>query len=194
MAISPGPDFVMVSRNSLSYSKVSGIFTALGVATAIWIHVSYSIAGIAIVISNSILLFSIIKYLGAAYLLFSGYKTLTTHSILLSDNITEVPADTSTKFQSFKSGFMTNALNPKTTFFFLSIFSQVVTQNTPLVLQLLYGAIISIAHLVWFYLVAIFFSHDAVLGKFQKYQKQIQRIVGASLMAFGLKVALSKVD
>ena len=70
MAISPGADFVMVTRNSMLHSRLSGLYSSLGVSMGIWIHVVYSIAGLAVIISNSILLFSMIKYLGAAYLIY----------------------------------------------------------------------------------------------------------------------------
>ncbi len=63
MAISPGVDFVMVTRNTLLHGKKSGLYSALGISAAIWIHLLYCIAGLAIIISNSIILFSIINIL-----------------------------------------------------------------------------------------------------------------------------------
>ena len=57
--IAPGPDFFIVVRNSLTYTKRSGVFTALGVAAAIWIHIFYSIAGIGLILSKSIILFNL---------------------------------------------------------------------------------------------------------------------------------------
>ena len=75
MAISPGADFLMVTRNSIFHGRLAGLYSSLGVSLAIWVHVAYSIAGLAIIIANSILLFSIIKYLGAAYLIYIGWKT-----------------------------------------------------------------------------------------------------------------------
>ena len=74
MVISPGADFVMITRNSIFHGRKSGLYSSLGIGLAIWIHVAYSIAGLAIIISKSILLFSLIKYLGAAYLIYIGLK------------------------------------------------------------------------------------------------------------------------
>ena len=62
--ITPGPDFFIVVRNSLTYNKRSGLFTTLGVATAVWIHILYTLAGIGLILSKSIILFTIVKYLG----------------------------------------------------------------------------------------------------------------------------------
>ena len=149
MAISPGSDFVMVTRNSIFYGRKSGIYSALGISVAIWIHVAYSIAGLAVIISNSIVLFSILKYLGAAYLIYIGWKTFTSKTIVSIDEKNNSIPNIS-NLQAFKNGFISNVLNPKTTIFFLSIFTQVVTINTPLWLQIVYGILISLAHLFWF--------------------------------------------
>lgn len=189
MAISPGADFVMVTKNSIFHGRKSGLYSALGISVAIWVHVAYSIAGLAVIISNSIILFSIIKYLGAAYLIYIGYKTFTSKSI---PSMQEEKSDTNLQaLQAFKIGFITNVLNPKTTIFFLSIFTQIVTINTPIFIQLVYGFIISMAHLVWFIMVSYMFSHPLLLNKFYNYKKAIERVVGTVLIGFGLKVAVS---
>jgi len=189
MVISPGADFVMITRNSLFHGRQCGLYSSLGIGLAIWVHVAYSVAGLAIVISKSILLFSIIKYLGAAYLIYIGYKTFTTKADLpVTESVSAVPL---TAFQAVKLGFVTNVLNPKTTLFFLSIFTQVVSPTTPIWIQLLYGAIISSAHVLWFSVVSIFFSHPALVTKFNHYKQTIEKIVGSVLIAFGIKVALT---
>lgn len=187
MAVSPGADFVMVTRNSVFYGRLAGLYSSLGVSLAIWIHVAYSIAGLAIIISNSIVLFSIIKYMGAAYLIYIGWKTFRSNSNMAVDY--QHDNKRLSNFSAFKIGFITNALNPKTTIFFLSLFTQVVNPETPLWLQLIYGAIISLAHLVWFGFVSVFMSHAILLKKFHAYQRSIEKVVGGLLIGFGLKVA-----
>lgn len=189
MAISPGSDFVMVTRNSIFYGRKSGLYSALGISMAIWIHVAYSIAGLAVIISNSIVLFSILKYLGAAYLIYIGWKTFTSKSIVSIEE--NEPHQNISNLEAFKTGFISNVLNPKTTIFFLSIFTQLVTVDTPIWIQLVYGLIISIAHLVWFTLVTYMFTHPILLNKFYKSKKTIERIIGTVLIAFGLKVAIA---
>lgn len=188
MAISPGADFVMVTRNSIFYSRRAGFYSSLGVSLAIWVHVAYSIAGLAIIISNSIILFSLIKYLGAGYLIYIGYKTFTSKSLKQVEKSAK-DMDLSS-FKAFKIGFITNVLNPKTTIFFLSIFTQVVTVDTPISVQLIYGFIICLAHLFWFSSVSYFFSHPILLDKFNNYKHVIEKVVGSVLIIFGLKVAL----
>lgn len=189
MAISPGADFVMVTRNSIFYSRKAGLYSALGISAAIWVHVAYSIAGIAVIISNSLVLFSLIKYLGAAYLIYIGYKTFTSKS--LPDANEKKSNQDLSAYKAFKIGFITNVLNPKTTIFFLSIFTQLVTVDTSIVMQLVYGLIICLAHLLWFVTVSYLFSHPVLLKKFNNHKKAIERTVGSILVLFGLKVAIT---
>ncbi|RBW42446.1 LysE family translocator [Psychromonas sp. B3M02] len=189
MAISPGADFVMITRNSLFHGRQSGLYSALGIGLAIWIHVAYSIAGLAIIISKSILLFSLIKYLGAAYLIYIGYKTLTAKSKL--NDLQQTDNKPLSNFSALKLGFITNALNPKTTLFFLSLFTQVVNPSTPVSIQLLYGLIICLAHIVWFSMVSVFFSHPALVSQFNVHKQKIEKVVGSVLIGFGIKVAIT---
>lgn len=189
MAISPGADFVIVTRNSVFYGRLAGLYSSLGVSLAIWIHVAYSIAGLAIIISNSIVLFTIIKYLGAAYLIYIGWKTFQSKSN--TDIEHQIDNKGLSNFSALKIGFITNALNPKTTIFFLSIFTQIVHPQTPLWVQIIYGAIISLAHLLWFCSVSIFLSQPVLLKKFHAYKNHIEKLVGSLLMGFGVKVAVT---
>ncbi len=73
-AASPGPDLALVLKNSLESGRKAGIYSALGIALGIAVHVSYSVLGLAVLISKSILLFNIIKLIGAAYLIYIGSK------------------------------------------------------------------------------------------------------------------------
>lgn len=189
--ISPGPDFFIVVRNSLSCSRRSGLFTTLGVATAIWIHIFYTLAGIGLIISQSIILFSIIKYLGAVYLIFLGWTCVrnkrTDKPQYRESNRNEIISD----IKSFKMGFITNALNPKATLFFMSLFTQIVSVDTPLLIQVTYGAIVSLSCLIWFSLVAVFLNHKEVRRGFDSIQFYFEKIMGTALIALGLKVAFT---
>ncbi len=74
--ISPGADFAMVSRNSMFLSRRAGLLTALGISLGVLVHVSYSMLGIGLLISQSILLFNLVKFAGAAYLIWLGIGML----------------------------------------------------------------------------------------------------------------------
>ena len=187
--ITPGPDFFIVVRNSLSYTRRSGMFTTLGVATAVWIHIIYTLAGIGLILSKSIILFTIVKYLGAAYLIYLGWQCLRSKKIDPQQYTKE--KSKISDFQSFKMGFINNALNPKATLFFLSLFTQVVSVETPIIIQLIYGATVSISCLVWFSLVAVFLNHKKIKVVFESVQHYFEKIMGVVLITFGVNVALA---
>ena len=187
MAISPGADFALVCRNTISSSRESGLYTTFGIASALWLHIAYCIAGLALVINNSPVLFMTIKYTGAIYLVFLGFqsfmmKTTTPH--------TQSPIKTLlSNRMAFVNGFTSNALNPKTTLLFLSIFTQLVSPSTPLTIQVIYGVIICIAHIIWFVSVSLLLSQQRFLNKIHRYEQQVNRLLGIVLVLFGLKVA-----
>ena len=140
MAMLPGADFVMVTRTSISNGRLAGLYMSLGMSLSVCIHASYSIAGLAVVIANSAWLFSAIKYLGAAYLIYLAWQLLTTRETVNKDQSNSTTQ--MSPFIAFRMGFTCNILNPKTSIFFLSIFTQVVSVDTPLIMQISYGLII----------------------------------------------------
>lgn len=188
--VTPGPDFIIVARNSLSFSRRSGIYTAVGVSTAVWVHIFYTLAGIGLILSKSILLFSLVKMLGAVYLLYLGISCIRSKGNV--GQLGPVRKEASPNdFKSFQMGFINNILNPKATLFFVSLFTQLVSPSTPLFIQIVYGAIVSASCLVWFSLVAIFLNRNSVKQTFFRVQKTVEKIMGVVLVAFGIKMALS---
>jgi len=188
--MSPGPDFALISRNSFVYSRKTGIYSAIGLALGILVHVAYSLIGIGLIISKSIILFSTIKLLGAAYLIFIGYKSLKSKLNNLSQEQLSKTRDLD-RFSAIKMGFLTNALNPKVTLFFLSIFTQVIDPQTPFAIRLLFGLEMSSMTFVWFSFVATILSHQAIKARFAALHHHIEKIFGIILIALGVKIALS---
>lgn len=190
--ISPGADFAMVTRNSMVLSRRAGLLTAAGISLGVLVHVAYSMAGIGLLISQSILLYNAIKLAGAAYLVYLGITMLRARkadSARSADSA--VPL---TDFAALRTGFLTNALNPKTTLFVVSLFTQVISPNTPLLTQFGYGAFMSFAHLVWFVLVACLFSSAAARRFVVSCRHVIERCIGGVLVALGLGLAASSLD
>ncbi|KJG55446.1 amino acid transporter [Photobacterium kishitanii] len=187
--IIPGPDFFIVVRNSLAYTRRSGIFTTLGVSFAVWIHVIYTLAGIGLILSKSIVLFTIVKYLGAAYLMYLGWQCLKSRPLNSEQYIKQERKISD--YSSFKMGFINNALNPKATLFFLSLFTQVVSVETPFAIQIIYGATVSLSCLIWFSLVAVFLNQKSVKNTFESIQHYFEKLMGVVLITFGIKVALA---
>jgi len=187
--ISPGPDFIVAVKNSLAYSRKTGLWTAIGIGLGIMVHVTYCIAGIAFIISQSIILFSVIKLLGAGYLIYIGSKALLA-SGGQSELAVQAEANDLTVFEAIRSGFLTNVLNPKATLFFLSLFTMVITPSVPLPVLLLVSLFMVVNTTLWFSLVAVFFTQPAVRSQFGRFQPIFDRALGGLLIILGFKVAL----
>lgn len=187
---SPGPDLAMVMRNSIVHSRRVGLFTTVGLTLGVSIHMAYCLLGIGFIISQSILAFNVIKFLGAAYLIYIGIKSLRAQPVKTS-NIDQ-KKKTMTDWQAIKCGFLTNLLNPKVSIFFLSIFTVVITVETPLWQKATYGIAMGTLMLIWFSMVTFVFSNKHLKEKLIKIQHWIERIFGIVLIGLGLKVALTK--
>ena len=190
--ISPGPDFVVSVRNSILYSRMTGIYTAIGLMAGISVHVTYTLLGIATLIAQSVILFNILKYVGAAYLLYIGIKALRSKGFDENNKNYKRKEQMMSPWQAIGNGFLTNLLNPKATLFFVAIFSQFITAETTMLQQVIYGATCVIMKGVWFSFIAIFLTNPKIKATFLKFTKSIDRICGCLLIALSIKLAFSK--
>ncbi|NHC35528.1 LysE family transporter [Scytonema millei] len=194
--IVPGADFVVICRNSLVYSRRTGIYSALGLTLGILVHASYSLIGIGFIISRSIVLFALIKYLGAAYLIYLGYKSLIAkprRQLEEQARRSQASQDLS-KLAAVRMGFINNILNPKVTLFFLSLFTQVINPLTPIPIQIWYGLQMGMMTFAWYTLVAVVMSHPILKGKLFSVTHYLEKAMGAVLILLGIRVALSGVE
>ncbi|HEX8543512.1 lysine transporter LysE [Pseudomonas syringae] len=190
---SPGPDFAVVVRESVTHGRKAGTYTAMGVGTAIFVHVGYSLLGIGLIVSQSIVLFNALKWAAAAYLLYIGFKALRAKPANASDAPVKVAVGERTARGAFTSGFVTNGLNPKATLFFLSLFTVVINPHTPLWVQAGYGVYLAVATGLWFCMVARLFSQERVRAGFARMGHWFDRAMGAVLVALGLKLAFTEI-
>ncbi len=187
--ISPGPDFAMVSRNSLLLSRRAGILTACGIGAGVLVHVSYTLIGVGVLIQQSPWLFNLLKGIGAAYLIYLGFTLL--RNAAHQDATPSTASAAISDFGALKTGFFTNALNPKTTIFIVSLFMQVVSPHTPLGVQIGYGLFIAAVHVFWFAVVALLFSAPGVNARFLRLRRGIDRTFGGLLIVFGAMLAIA---
>ena len=187
--ISPGPDFAMVTRNSLMLSRRSGVLTACGIGLGVTVHVSYTLLGVGLLIRQSLWLFNAVKLIGAIYLIYLGARMLTTKA---GDAQADAAVAPLSDLAALRTGFLTNALNPKTTVFIVSLFMQAVRPDTPLIVQIGYGAFIVGAHAGWFSLVAICFSATRVRDRLLSLRHWIDRTFGCLLVGFGVALAIAR--
>lgn len=189
--ISPGPDFAIVVKNSLIYSRRYAVYTALGITIGIIFHLSYCVLGLALIISQSAAMFKIIKLLGASYLIYIGIKSLISKqgsSTLLAaqESIPQPPTS-----KGFFEGFWCNVLNPKCTLFFLSLFTLVIDPATPKSIQLLYCIAMIIVTFIWFSLLALMITSKKFKSKLHKAQNYLNKFMGVALILFGIKLAFT---
>ncbi len=185
--ISPGADFAMVTRSSYAQGRKAGLAAAVGIAMGVQVHVLYTVLGIAVIIGQNPTLFLAMKMLGAGYLVYLGYQSLTnTTRITLDEGVSGAGL-----LAALRTGFLTNALNPKTMLFVVSAYTQVVQPGSSLTLNFAYGAFMSLAHWAWFSLVAVFFSSAALRRAMIERQRTVDRVLGVVLIGLGLALAVS---
>jgi RhtB (resistance to homoserine/threonine) family protein len=189
--ISPGPDFLMAVRNSLACSRRAGIWTAVGFGLGIAVHIAYSLAGLALVISKSVLLFNGIKLLGALYLVYIGIRSLLSRAAPLEVS-PEARRDDLSALAALRMGFLTNVLNPKATLFFLSLFTLVISPDTPSPVLAVISVILVLNTILWFSLVSVFMTQERIRAGFGRWQNAFNRTLGGLLIAIGVKVALTR--
>jgi RhtB (resistance to homoserine/threonine) family protein len=190
---SPGPDFAMVLRQSITFGRRPAIWTSIGIGTGIFLHVAYSILGIGLLVRSSVLAFNILKWLGAIYLAWIGQKALRARPFVKSAAAADATLAQAMpdRCAAFVTGFLTNALNPKATLFFVSLFSVVINPRTPVVVQGVYGVWMALATMGWFTLVSLFFSQERVRAAFLRCGHWFERAMGVILLALGLRLALA---
>ncbi len=189
--ISPGADFAMVTRSSYAQGRKAGLAAAVGIALGVQVHVLYTVLGIAVIISQSPALFMAMKVLGAGYLIYLGYQSLTNTKRIHLDDVGQGQGRGS--LRALRTGFFTNALNPKTMLFVISAYTQVVQPGSSLAQDFAYGAFMSFAHWLWFSLVAVFFSSAALRLAMIERQRVVDRLIGVALIGLGVTVLVAGV-
>jgi len=196
---SPGPDFAMVVRQSLTHGRRAAVWTSIGIGTAILVHVTYALLGIGILLRASHLWFSGMKYLCAAYLAWIGLKSALTRP---RQGLAGAPAGAEAELArpaqpaarvAWTTGFLTNVFNPKATLFFIALFAAVIDPATPKLIQVGYGLWMSLTTMAWFVMVSAIFTRDDVRRMFLKGGHWIDRGMGAVLIAIAVALAFASV-
>ena len=191
-AAAPGPDFVLVSQQTLSYGKKMGLLCSLGITLGLSVHLIYSTLGLAAIIANSSFTLWAIKIMGGCYLLYLGYKGLTSKKLNQQDPLRATKQKSTLK--TIGLGFLCNALNPKAPIYFVSLFTLVLSPNLPLTHLLIYSVWIMTIQFLWFSGVVFLLSRPSVNKKFKALGHWIDRITGLAMIALGIKVITSKLN
>ena len=188
---SPGPDFAIVLKHSVSFGRRAAIITSIGVGVGILIHVAYSLLGIGILIKTTPVLFQIFSYVAGAYLLYLGWGAIRSPAPQSLNNVDVVKVQQRiSDNKAFMVGFLTNGLNPKATLFFLSVFAVAVSTDTPDVIKLAYGLYLAVATGIWFCVLSLFLSSQKVTQFIGKNGYWFDRVMGVVLILLAIELVI----
>ena len=216
-AASPGPDFVLVSQQTLAKGRRTGLICSLGITLGLAVHIIYSVLGLATVVAHSQQLLTAIKWLGGGYLIYLGWQGIQAkpkkpstpiediasnsdtsqekfiNQTALSDNPTSLqkPSDnTESTFATMRRGFFCNVFNPKAPVYFVAIFTLVLSPDIPLWQLAIYGVWMMVLQMAWFSTVVMLLSIPAIHRRFQRFEHWIDRVLGTAMIVLGLNLIL----
>ncbi len=191
--ITPGIDTIFVLNKSIGQGRKSGIYATLGINAGVLIHTLFAAMGFSVLIAKSALVFTVIKYVGAIYLIYLGFLKLRDRKDFLpirdGNQVREKGKN------DFWSGFLTNTFNPKVALFFLAFFPQFIDPaqiENPMPFILL-GFTYALIGIVWFLILTFFasvFSQRIMANP--SASVRMNKLSGFVFILMGLKIALSK--
>lgn len=185
--VSPGANFLIVTRNALSFSRRSGLLTARGVAFGSFIYIVVGFLGFATIISRSPLIFNAIRLIGAAYFLYLGAKTLL--SLRNRSTLAEKMEDAALpERRAFFGGMATALSNPTSVLYFLSLFTTFVPAEATAVEKVVTALILISISLTWYTLVALTFSYPRVRHLYSRFERWLNGLIGILWLALALKL------
>lgn len=194
LVMSPGPNGVLIAKTVPTSGKRAGFANVAGFVAAFYVHGALSILGISLILVQSSQAFFAVKMLGAVYLCWIGVSALRDawRGTKATKNIT--PAQTKrTLFAAFGEGFVTNALNPKVSMFYLAAFPQFMTiGDTATHSAFLLVFIHSMINLIWFSAMVVLFAQLSKAARGETFQRWLKTITGLVFIGFGLRLATLK--
>jgi threonine/homoserine/homoserine lactone efflux protein len=193
LALAPGPDMAYVLTRSVAQGRRAGILAALGFNVGGYVHVTGAVLGLSAILARSSVAFSVIKWLGAAYLIYLGLGIFRSRQGPLVTRKGE-PEKLNGRTIFFQA-FLSDVLNPKVAMFFLAFLPQFVETGSahPALQILILGATVNMVCLPVNILLACFASGlTETLRRNESFSKWLQRGMGALFIGFGLRLAVQK--
>lgn len=196
LVMSPGPNGVLIAKTVPTSGKSAGIANIGGFATAFYVHGALSIFGISIILVQSAQLFLMVKIAGALYLIWIGLKALRDAYKGVKAPAKVAPARrTRTHAVAFGEGFLTNALNPKVSMFYLAAFPQFIpSTGGSMEAAFMLVSVHVLINIIWFGAVIILMSRMTSVAKGVKFQRWLKGVTGAVFIGFGVKLAMMRAN
>lgn len=197
--VMPGPDSLLIMARSAAYGFRAGSAAALGIGAGVCIHVLAAALGLSALLSASAAAFTVVKLLGAAYLMYLGLSLLFKRAS--TPRATDVPppmSPTLTLRAIFLQGFLTNVLNPKVALFFLAFVPQFISAEAPskALAFIVLGAIFNFNGMLWCHLLAWVGAVTGAQVRNRRWSEPLARWLsrglGALFLSFGVRLALSE--
>ena len=191
LIIAPGPDMLYVISRGITHGRRAGLLSATGVVCGILVHTTAAAFGLTLILQTSALAFLLVKYLGAAYLIYLGIKAWRDKSTVSL----QTPAPVATSGALFWQGVLSNVLNPKIAIFFLAFLPQFVEKGSEKAAwQMVFLGLIFAGFGLCFLLAVGFFS--GTIGKWltgrPRYAQSLQRLAGGILIGLGIRLSLTE--
>ncbi|TLU67199.1 LysE family translocator [Thalassotalea litorea] len=187
-ALSPGPSLALVVRNTMLGGKNAGLATAISHGLGVTLYAAIAVTGIGLMIVQSPMIFSIIQYSGAAFLVYLAINALRSTGTTIefeqrqTGNIKSV--------NGWRDGFLIAFLNPKLALFFLALFSQFVDVDATVQQKLIMIATVGGIDTLWYCLVAYGLSRGPVLERLKRNSAIVDKITGVVLIALAVRVVI----
>jgi len=192
--VTPGPDMALVIARSAQHGTRAGIAAALGIGAGSCIHIGAAAVGVSALIMASAWAFSVIKWVGAAYLAYIGLRMLWSsfRSGPVSGDPVPLGAGGADLRAFFAQGFLTNLLNPKVAVFFLAFLPQFIDAEaaSKAAAFVVLGLIFNLTGTTWNLGVAVFAGWAAGTAMFGRARIWLERLIGTMFAAIGCKLAL----
>jgi threonine/homoserine/homoserine lactone efflux protein len=191
--ITPGPDTLYIVGRSSTQGWRSGAVAALGIGAGTLVHICAAALGLSAILAASATAFTVVKFIGAAYLLYVGMTLIHSASAAQSSTVTVVPRAAALQ-GIFIQGFLTNVLNPKVALFFLAFLPQFVAAQATSkpVAFLVLGAIFDINGTIWNLIVAWSTARlSTSLSPGAAFKRWFNRCVGGVFIFIGIRLALA---
>jgi threonine/homoserine/homoserine lactone efflux protein len=191
--VSPGPNFIMVVHTALTDSRRGGLYTALGVATGSGLFALAGMVGLILVINSFSFFSKIVPICGGSYLVWLGFSIL--NSVRKQPvSVSSTPIDTAFTLRpvaAYRTGLLTSLTNPKAWAFYFSLFTLVMTPETPLWAKASLNLSMFIISFAWYATVAILITNNRVQPFFIRVQPLFQSILGVLLLWLGGRLLLT---
>jgi len=191
--VTPGPDIAYIVARSAALGRRGGAVAALAISAGCFVHIAAAALGVSALIAASALAFSLLKWVGAAYLVYIGITMLRARPAPLDPSA--MPVEHATPLRTvFWQGFLTNALNPKVALFFLAFLPQFIRADAPhkaLAFAAL-GLVFNLNGTIWNFGVAAVAARVAATRPYARAQVWLQRAIGGLFVLLGLRLALSE--